>query len=112
MKERSMSMTRKQLEEKFNEIVKKDTTMDKQESEALMNLYIRAWDDADVGRSYDMMTMSISMAAGAIEYLAWTGKIREAEDLCMLLNEIEAFRDEVQKDPTKSSWHMNKVEEV
>jgi hypothetical protein len=27
----------------------------------------------------------------------------------MLLNEIEAFRDEVQKDPTKSSWQANKV---
>ncbi len=105
-------MTRREMEERYRKIVKKDTKLDAQEQVALLNLYIGVLDDAEVGRDEETMLISISRVFGAMEYAGYLGKIRDDEDLCMLLNEIEAFGAEVRKDWSKSPWCAKKVVEA
>ena len=84
-------MTRKELEERFLEIVEKDTTLDSKERNALLDQYVYAWDAADVGLIAEELNNRLNRIAGVLDYLQTMYKIQDDEDLWMLMNEIEAY---------------------
>lgn len=83
-------MTRKELEERFLKIVEKDTTLDRNERNALLDQYVYAWDAADVGLIAEELNNRLNRIAGVLDYLQTMYKIQDDEDLWMLMNEIEA----------------------
>lgn len=101
-------MTNREMEEKFRQIVDRDTTMDGREKEALLNLYVSALYEAELGYTNEMMMAATCKVSGAIEMMSYMGKIRDDEDLYMLLNEIEAFAYQVAEDWTRSPWFAGK----
>jgi len=82
-------MKHNELEAKFREIVKKDTKLDEREQMALLDLYIELNDMAEIGM-LEMARDASLKVTGAITLLMDLGKIRDDEDLHMLINEIEA----------------------
>ena len=84
-------MTRKELEERFLKIVEKDTTLDRNERNALLDQYVYAWDAADVGLIAEELNNRLNRIAGVLDYLQTMYKIQDDEDLWMLMNEIEAY---------------------
>lgn len=82
-------MTRKEMENRYHEIVMRDTTLDAQEQVALREQYIYAWDAAEIGLLAEELQHRLMKVAGVVEFLNDMGKIRDDEDLHMLMNEIE-----------------------
>ena len=105
-------MTRREMEENFRKIVKKDTKLDAQEQAALLDQFVELHYRADIGFTNDTLYEQINRVMGVIEYLNAMGKIRDEEDLCMLINGIEAFAYQVAEDPKKSSWGPKEPVEV
>ena len=84
-------MTRKEMESRFHEIVNRDTELEAQEQAALLDLYTYAWDAADVGLMAEEMNNRLCRIAGVLDYLDFMHKIKDEEDLWMLMNEIEGY---------------------
>jgi len=84
-----MRMKHRELEEKFREIAKKETKLDEREQTALLDLYIEMNDMAEIGM-LEMARDASLKVTGAIQLLMDLGKIRDDEELHMLMNEVES----------------------
>ena len=102
-------MKRHEMEQRFREIVKRDTKLDAQEHLALLDQYLYAWDGADCGLCGEELQNRLSRIAGVLDYLDFMDKIKTDEALWMLMNEIEAFAYKVAEDWSNSSWSAEKA---
>ncbi len=84
-------MTRKEMETRYREIVKKDTMLDEREQTALLEQYLYLHDAAEIGLIDEELLIRVSRVCGVIEFLNDMGRIQDDEDLWMLVNEIEAY---------------------
>ena len=96
-------MTRREMENRYHDIVIRDAKLDAQEQVALLNRYIEMLDAADVGL-VEQMDMCASRIAGVTLFLEEMRKISDAEDLWMLMNEIESYGYRVAKGGEKMDW--------
>ena len=82
-------MTHSELTKKFEEAVRQEPELDDHEWTALSGMYHSMLFDKkhELQISLDEQILKI---AGVIEFLAGCGKIRNDENLWMLMNEIEA----------------------
>ena len=96
-------MTRKEVEERFAAIADKDTDLSGIERIALQDMYEMMWDQADLGLTESARETSLKIA-GAIELLTYLRKIKDDEDLHMMMNEIESLAYKVANGDVESSW--------
>ena len=94
---------RKKMEEAFRKATENAGVLEEKEKTALLDMYSYVLDAAEIGALEEVQEMR-SQAMGAIEFLYRMGKILDAEDLHMLLNEIEEYGYRIAKGEETSPW--------
>lgn len=84
-------MKREEMKQRCEVAMAKDTELNNLERRALLDQYDDAWNTADLCLMQEVMMMKLSRIAGVLEFLNYLGKIKDEEDLWMLMNEIESY---------------------